>query len=49
MQGAYVLWAVYSGHILGREVEDAEAKFDALSQAEQEAWVAVVLASAKDE
>lgn len=49
MQGAYFLWAVYSGYIIGKEVEDAEAKFDALPEAEQEAWVAVALAASPSE
>lgn len=43
MQPAWFLWAVYSGHILGVNIEDAEEKFEQLSQLEQEAWVAVAL------
>lgn len=45
---AYEAWAAYSGSLLGREIEDTEAKFDALSDAEKAAWE-VVAALKKEE
>ena len=34
-------WKVYVESLLGITVEDAQAKFDALSESEKTAWLAV--------
>lgn len=39
------LWKAYVECILGVEVQDAQVKFDALPEAERNAWAAVVVAA----